>query len=108
MQRQQLARKRKTRVRARFFSLFLSLLIITVIGYFFWQTTGEQIPNLHGWKSSEVLDFARYHNIEVEMDFIYTSDMMPTLVVSQSISPRTDITEGMSLRVEISKGVEVR
>lgn len=108
MQRQQLVRKKKNRVRARFFSLFLTILIITVIGYFFWQTTVERMPNLHGWESAQVLDFARDHNIEVLVDFIYTNDMVPTLVVSQSISPRTDITEGMSLRVEISKGVEVR
>ena len=108
MQKQQLVRKKKNRVRARFFSLFISILIIAVIGYFLWQTTSERMPNLHGWESAQVLDFARDHNIEVQVDFIYTDDIMPALVVSQSVSPRTNITEGMSLKVEISKGVEVR
>jgi len=108
MQKQQLARRRKNRLKARFFSLFLTILIITVIGYFFWQTTNTTMPNLHGWESIEVLDFARDHNIEIQVEFIYSNDIAPTLIISQSIPPRTVITEGMTLNVEISKGVEVR
>jgi len=108
MQEQQPTRKKKNRITARFFSLFFSLFIIGAIGYFFWQTTHRQIPNLHGWESTEVLDFARNHHIEINFEFIYSNDMAPTLVFSQSVPPGTAITEGMRLTVEISKGVEVR
>ena len=66
------------------------------------------MPNLYGWESVRVLDFARDHNIEVQVEFIYSNDMAPTLVISQSIQPGTTITEGMSLTVEISKGIKVR
>jgi len=108
MQEQQTTRKKKTRITARFFSLFFSLLIIGVVGYFFWQTTQRQIPNLHGWESVAVLDFARSHHIEVYFEFIYSNEMAPTLVLSQSVSPGVAITEGMRLTVEVSKGIEVR
>jgi beta-lactam-binding protein with PASTA domain len=81
---------------------------MATIGYFFWQITNTQIPNLHGWASTEVLGFARNHNIEIDFQFIYSTDMAPTLVVSQSIPPGTAITEEMQLIIEISKGVEVR
>ena len=66
------------------------------------------MPNLHGWESTEVLNFARDHDIEIQFEFIYSSDMAPTLVISQSVGPGTPITEGMRLTVEISKGIEVR
>ena len=108
MEIQQSARRKRNRIRARFFSLILIISIIAVIGYFFWQTTSEQMPNLHGWESAEVLNFARDNEIEVHFEFIYSTDMAPTLVMSQSIPPRTILTEDMSLSVEISKGVEVR
>jgi len=108
MQKQQPVRRKKHRIRARFFSIFFTILIITAIGYFFWQTTNTQIPNLHGWESTEVLDFGNNHSIEINFEFIYSNDMAPTLVISQSVPPGTVITDGMSLTVEISKGVEVR
>ena len=103
-----LVRKNKNRVRARFYSIFLSFLIILAIGYFFWQATNTQIPNLHGWESTEVLNFGKNHDIEINFEFIYSTDMPPTLVVSQSVPPGTAITEDLSFTVEISKGVEVR
>ena len=108
MQKSKPVRRRRNRVRARFFSLFLTILIISVIGYFYWQTTNTRIPNLHGWESTEVLEFAREHNIEIEVEFIYSNDMAPTLVIGQSIPPQTDITDGMVLEIEVSKGFEVR
>jgi len=108
MQEQQSVRRKKNRIRARFFSIVFSIFIMAAIGYFFWQTTQIQIPNLHGWESTEVLDFARGHHIEIEFEFVYSRDMAPTLVVSQSVPPGTAITAGMHLTVEISKGVEVR
>lgn len=101
-------RRRKNRLKARFFSIFLSLFILAMIGYFFWQTTHPQIPNLHGWSSTEVLDFGKDHEMDIQFEFIYSRDVAPTLVISQSIPPRTAISEGMDLTVEISKGVEVR
>ena len=108
MQKQQPVRRKKNRIRARFFSLFFSIFIMIVIGYFFWQSMNAQIPNLHGWESIEVLHFGRNHEIEINFEFIYSNDLAPTLVVSQSLPPGTAITEGMRLTVEISKGVEVR
>jgi len=109
MQKQHSARRKRNRVRARFFSLFFTILIVAVIGYFFWKTTTSMhLPNLHGWKSCEVLDFAKDHNIEVHFEFVYSPDIAPTLVMSQSAPPRTAITEGMSLSIQISKGIEVR
>ena len=108
MQEQQPVRKKKTRIKPRFFSIILSIFIMAAIGYFFWQTTNIQIPNLHGWESVEVLEFAREHDIQIHFEFIYTGDMAPTLVVSQSVPPGTDIVPGMHLTVEISKGIEVR
>jgi len=108
MQEQQSTRKKKTRITARFFLLFFSLVIISVIGYFFWQTTQRQLPNLHGWESTAVLDFASSHHIDVYFEFIYSNDMAPTRILSQSVPPRTAIAEGMRLTVEVSKGVEVR
>ena len=108
MQKQYPVRRKKTRIRARFFSLFFSLFIMVAIGYFFWQTTHTQIPNFHGWESTAVLDFGRRHAIDVHFEFIYSSDMSPTRVVSQSVPPGTTIFEGMGLTVEISKGIEVR
>lgn len=100
--------KRKKRFRARFFSIFLTIFICVVIGYFFWQTTHSQIPNLHGWSSTEVLDFSRENYINLEIEFIYSNEVAPTLVISQSIPPRTAITEGMDLTIEVSKGIEVQ
>jgi len=108
MQKQHLPRRRRNRVRARFFSLLLTISIVAVIGYFFLQTTGMHLPNLHGWEAREVLDFARNNNIEVQFEFTYSDSVAPTLVISQSEPPRTAITEGMSLSIEISKGIEVR
>ena len=108
MQKHKQVRRKKNRIRARFFSLFITILIISVIGYFYWQTTNTRIPNLHGWESTDVLDFAKDHNIEIEVEFVYSNNLAPTLVISQSISPGTDITEGMILSIEVSKGVEVR
>ena len=107
MQKHKPIRRKKNRVKARFFSLFLTILIISVVGYLYWQTTNTRIPNLHGWESTEVLNFAKEHNIEIEVEFIYSNIMAPTLVISQSIPPRTAITEGMVLIIEVSKGVEV-
>jgi len=108
MQKKPLAIKKRNRVRARFFSIFLTVLIVAVVGYLLYLTTSERLPNLHGRESAEVLDFARNHNIDVHFEFIYSNEMPPTRVISQSVPPRTEITEGMSLTVEISKGVEVR
>ena len=108
MQKQQQVRKKKNRITARFFSIIFSISIIAVIGYFFWQSTNPRMPNLHGWESTEVLNFARVHEIELEFEFVYSNNMAPTLVISQTIPPGTAITEGMLLRIEISKGIEVR
>lgn len=101
-------RKTRNHVKARFYSVILSILIIVTIGYFFWQAMNTQIPNLHGWESTKVLDFGKEHDIEINFEFIYSNDMAPTRVLSQSVPPGTAITEGMSFTVEISKGVEVR
>jgi len=100
--------RKKNRLTARFFSVLLTIGIIVVIGYFFWQRTHIQIPNLHGWYSAEVIDFGRTHSISIEFEFVYCADMAPTLVVSQSIAPGTTITDDMELLIEISKGIEVR
>ena len=108
MQKQQQAKRKKSRIRLRFFSILLFILIIAVIGYYFWQTTNRGIPNLHGWESIEVLNFANNHNIDIHFEFVYSNNMAPTLVISQSVPPGTIITEGMSLTVEISKGIRVR
>jgi len=107
MEQKQVKRK-KNFVRARFFSMILSIFILGVIGFFFWRATQLQIPNLHGWESTEVLAFANKHNIEIEFEFVYSIEMAPTLVMRQSVPPGTAITEGMQLAIEISKGVEVR
>ena len=108
MQKQQLMQRKKNQIRSRFFSILLSVLIMGVIGYFFWQTTHMGMPNLHGWESIEVLNFARNHHIDIHFEFIYSSEMAPTLVISQSVQPGSAITEGMSLIVEISKGIKVK
>jgi len=108
MAEQKQKKKKKNRLTARFYSIFLSIGILAVIGYFFWQRTHVQIPNLHGWAATEVMDFGQAHHITIEFEFVYSHDMAPTLVVSQSIPPGTPITEDMELIVEISKGIEVR
>ena len=99
---------KKSRLTARFFSILLSIGIIVVIGYFFWRRTHTQIPNLHGWYATEAMAFGRIHNIDITFEFVYSIDMAPTLVVSQSIPPGSAITEDIELIIEISKGIEVR
>jgi len=108
MAKQQQRRKRKYRLTARFFSLIFSIAIIVVVSTFFWRRTNVQIPNLHGWESTEVMEFGQTHNISIQFEFVYSTDMAPTLVVNQSVPPGTAITEGIELIIEISKGIEVR
>jgi len=104
----QQTKKKQTAIKARILSILLTCVILGMIVYFFWQPEGSHLPNLHGWQSTDVLDFARRHDIDLDIAFSYSQDMAPTLVISQSLPPGEAITEGMTLVVEISKGVEVR
>jgi len=108
MAKQKSENRKKRRLTARFFSVLLTMGIIFVVGYFFWQQTHTQVPNLHGWHATEVMDFGQTHQIELIFEFVYSSEMAPTLVVRQSVAPGSLITEDMALLVEISKGIEVR
>jgi len=108
MQKKSVKRKKKNRLRARFYSILVTLLIIISAGYFFWQVTNTQVPNLHGWESVDVLNFGHDHNVLINFEFVYSNDVAPTRVVSQSVLPGATITEDLQITVEISKGVEIK
>jgi len=101
-------RRKKVRLTARFYTIVSTFFIMVLITLFFWRNPNTQIPNLHGWESAAVLEFAREHDINVEFAFSYSETIAPTLVISQSVVPRTRIETGMRLVVEVSKGIEVR
>jgi len=105
---QQVVRKKKKRIRARFFSVILTVLITIFIISFFFRSNQSQLPNLRGWESVDVLRFAQEFEIDVSVVFVYTHEIAPTKVVSQSLAPGTPITEIIELIIEVSKGIEVR
>ncbi|MCL1991148.1 MAG: hypothetical protein FWG67_09700 [Defluviitaleaceae bacterium] len=101
-------KKRRRVVKTRLFSLLFTIGIVITLGYFFWQTRRPHLPNLHGWAATEVMAFGDRHHINVQFEFVYAEDVAPTLVVSQSLPPRTRLVAGLNLVIEISKGIEVR
>jgi len=100
--------KKKAKFRPRFFSLILMMAIIVLSVYFMWYGNRDQLPNLHGWASTDVLAFAGENEIEVAFEFVYSDTIAPTLVSGQDVQPGTVITDQMVVVVEISKGIQVR
>jgi len=99
---------KKKFIRLRIFSLGLSLAILIAIAFFLLGNGSHHIPNFHGWTVQDVLDFVETNDdLTVRFDLVYSEEMVPARVVSQSYAPGTTITEGMRIRVEISKGIEV-
>jgi beta-lactam-binding protein with PASTA domain len=107
VEQQQLIKK-KARLRPRFFSMILIIAITVLSVYFVWYGNRNQLPNLHGWASTDVLTFAADNDIEVIFEFVYSDTVAPTLVSSQSVQPGTMMTDDMVVMVEISKGTKVR
>lgn len=101
-------RRKKTRATARFYTIIATFLIIVFTTIFLFFSGNNQIPNLHGWQSVDVIRFADDNDIEIEFEFIYSSEIAPTLVISQSVAPGTNINEVSRLTIQISKGIEVR
>ena len=110
MQKQKIQqpRRKKVRFKPRFYTIIATFLIVLIIIIFLWRSGSNRIPNLHGWESSAVLDFVRANNINVEFEFIYSSEVAPTLVINQSVTPGTSIHEVSTLIIQVSKGIEVR
>lgn len=79
-----------------------------IFAFFFLRQAHNQVPNLHGWESAAVIEFATEFGLDLEFDFSYSSTVAPTLVMKQSVAPGTRIEPGMRLTIEISKGIEVR
>ena len=100
-------RRKKVRFRARFYTI-VATFIMLIVGLIFWRSNNNSIPNLHGWDSSAVVDFARENSIVVEFEFSYSNSVAPTLVIGQSVAPGTKLNEVRTLIVEVSKGIEVR
>lgn len=100
--------KRKVKLRPRFFSMILMIAIMSLSVYFAWYGNRNQLPNLHGWASVDVLTFASDNDIEITVEFVYSDRVAPTLVSSQSVQPGTIIHDNMAVTVEVSKGVKVR
>lgn len=100
-------RRKKVRFRARFYTI-MATFIILITGLIFWRTGVNSIPNLHGWESSAVARFARDNNIDVEFEFSYSNEVAPALVISQSVTPGTNLNQVRELIIEVSKGIEVR
>ena len=100
--------KKKARFRPRFFSIVLMMAIMILSVYFVWYGQRNQLPNLHGWASTDMLAFARDHEIEITVEFVYSDTVSPTLVSGQDVQPGTMMTDQMVVVVEISKGIEVR
>jgi len=100
-------RRKKIRLRARFYTI-VATLVMLIIGLFFLRSTNTNLPNLHGWESNAVVQFAREHGIDVEFEFSYSTDVAPTLVIGQSVAPGTNLDEVDALIIEVSKGIEVQ
>jgi len=79
-----------------------------LLGNFLLNQNANQLPNLHGWTTSEVLAFANEHQIHIEFEYVFSDTVAPTLVSEQHVSPGTLIEENMVIVIAISKGVEIR
>lgn len=101
-------RRKKNRIRPRFYSIILSLLIFITVGIFIRHHLHLTVPNFHGWEGADVIEFAQIHQIQVNFTFVYDEQMSPTKVTGQSVAPRTELTADMVIDIEISKGIEVR
>lgn len=100
--------KKKVKLRPRFYSMFLTMAIIISTVYLLWYSNRNQLPNLHGWASIDVVTLARTHDIEVTFKFVYSDTVAPTRVTSQSVQPGTLMADDMVVTVEISKGIKVK
>ena len=100
--------KRRAKLKPRFFSMILMLVIFVLSIYLVWYSNRNQLPNLHGWPSTDVLAFAREHEVEVMFEFVYSDTIAPTLVSGQSHQPGTVMNDELVVVVEISKGIQVR
>ena len=101
-------KKKRYRLKPRFFSILFAISIIINITFFFLRARGDEtMPNLHGWSSDDVLVFEEEHdNISIIFELVYSNDVIPTRVVSQSIQPGTNIADtNIVMTVEVSKGV---
>ena len=100
--------KSRLKIKLRFFSLLSVTVIIAIFFYFLWVQFRNQLPNLHGWTSTDVLTFAQDNDIHITFEFSYSNKVAPSLVSGQSVNPGTQITDDMIVVVEISKGIQVR
>jgi len=103
-------RKKKTRVKPRFFiMIFMGL----IAGGIFYQvnsrTQDDAMPNFHGWLVSDVEAFAYERpNMSVMVEWEHSSTIPPTRVMSQSIQPGRIIgNEAVVVSVTASLGQEV-
>ena len=101
-------KRKKVRFTSRFYTIMATFFIMLLATVYFWHVSSSRMPNLHGWESNTVLEFAEEHNIEVEFEFNYSNDVAPALVIGQSVTPGTAISEVQNLIVEVSLGIEVR
>ena len=99
--------RKKMKVRPRFFSMILIMMMGFLSVYFIRHRSQDRLPNLHGWASADVLAFAEANGIEITFEFVYSDIVSPTLVSRQHVQPGTAIDDGMVVAVEVSKGIEV-
>ena len=100
-------KRRKRRLKPRFFTVIFSILIAILLFRFFFGRHQEVVmPNFHGWESVDVMDFvSRYDNVSVIFELVYSSTVPPTRVISQSVQPGVSLSDGdIQLIVEVSKG----
>ena len=103
-------RKKKTRVKPRFFIIIFIGLIAG--GIFYQVNTRNQehaMTNFHGWLASEVDEYvSRRPNMSVIFEFEHSDTLEPTRVMSQSVSPgRVVGDEPVVVLVTVSLGKEV-
>jgi len=100
-------KRRKRRLKPRFFTVIFSILIAVLLFRFFSGEHQEAVmPNFHGWESVDVIDFVgRHDNVTVTFELVYSSEVPPTRVARQSIAPGVSLTDvDDQLIIEVSKG----
>lgn len=103
-------RKKRNRLRPRF---FIIIFVILISGGIFYQVNSrnqpDTMPNFHGWLAHEVEEYlAARPNMSVIFQFEHSDTVEPTRVMAQSLQPGRLIgDEAVVVSVTVSLGKEV-